>query len=76
MTGLSPAAFGHFFHKRTGKTFAPYVAEVRSGKACRHLMEADARILELAFACSFNNRSNFNRHFLKLKRMAPELGAS
>ncbi len=71
LAGLSPAAFSRFFHKRMGKTFEAYVTEVRIGHACRHLMEDDASVVELAFACGFNNLSNFNRHFLKLKGMTP-----
>lgn len=71
LAGLSPAAFSRFFHKRMGKTFEAYVTEVRIGHACRRLTEADARITEVAFGVGFNNLSNFNRHFRKLKGLSP-----
>lgn len=71
LAGLSPAAFSRFFHKRMGKTFETYIAEIRVGHACRQLMEPDNRIAEAAFANGFNNLSNFNRHFRKLKGMTP-----
>jgi len=71
LAGLSPAAFSRYFHKRMGKTFEAYVIEVRVGHACRRLMEEDSTIAEIAFATGFNNLSNFNRHFRKLKAMSP-----
>lgn len=71
LAGLSPAAFSRFFHKRMGKTFEAYVAEIRIGHACRRLIEDEASVLEIAFSTGFNNLSNFNRHFLKLKGMTP-----
>jgi AraC-like DNA-binding protein len=71
LAGLSPAAFSRFFRKRMGKTFEAYVTEVRIGHACRRLTEADAQITEVAFGVGFNNLSNFNRHFRKLKGVSP-----
>ncbi|CAN5374712.1 AraC family transcriptional regulator [soil metagenome] len=71
LAGLSPAAFSRFFRKRMGKTFEAYVTEVRIGHACRRLTEADSRITEVAFGVGFNNLSNFNRHFRKLKGLSP-----
>lgn len=72
MAGLSPAAFSRFFHKRMGKTFETYVTEVRVGHACRRLIEEDSTVAEIAYATGFNNLSNFNRHFRKLKGQAPQ----
>jgi len=71
LASLSPAAFSRFFHRRMGKTFEAYVTEIRIGHACRLLRDRDAGILEIAFAVGFNNLSNFNRHFRRLKRMTP-----
>jgi AraC-like DNA-binding protein len=71
LAGLSPAAFSRFFHKRMGKTFEAYVTEVRIGHACRRLTEADTQVTEVAFGVGFNNLSNFNRHFRKLKGVSP-----
>lgn len=71
LAGLSPAAFSRFFRKRMGKTFEAYVTEVRIGHACRRLTEADTQVTEVAFGVGFNNLSNFNRHFRKLKGLSP-----
>lgn len=71
LAGLSPSAFSRFFHQRMGKTFTAYVTEIRIGYACRCLMEKDMSILDIAMASGFNNLSNFNRHFLKQKKITP-----
>ncbi len=72
LAGLSPAAFSRYFHKRMGRTFEGYVNEVRIGHASRRLMDTDRTVAEIAFASGFNNLSNFNRHFLRLKGMTPK----
>jgi AraC-like DNA-binding protein/quercetin dioxygenase-like cupin family protein len=71
LAGLSPGAFSRFFHKRMGKTFEGYVIEMRLGHACRRLLEEDATVAEIAYGTGFNNLSNFNRQFRRLKGMAP-----
>ena len=35
------------------------------------LLETDLPVTEIAFACGFNNLSNFNRQFRRLKEVAP-----
>lgn len=71
LAGLSPAAFSRYFHKRMGRTFEAYVNEVRIGHAGRLLRESEKTVAEIAFACGFNNLSNFNRRFLQLKGAPP-----
>lgn len=71
LAGLSPAAFSRFFRKRMGKTFGAYVIEMRIGHACRQLAETDTQITKIAFDNGFNNLSNFNRHFRRLKALSP-----
>ena len=68
---LSPAAFSRYFHKQMGMTFEAYVVEVRVGHACQRLVERESSIAEIAFATGFNNLSNFNRHFRRLKGISP-----
>jgi AraC-like DNA-binding protein len=63
--GLHPRSLSRFFRRRMGKTFQQYVGELRLGRAARELIESDRRISEIAFACGFNNLSNFNRLFLR-----------
>lgn len=71
MARLSPAAFSHFFKRCVGKTYEEYVNELRISRACHALLETDAGITGIAFDAGFNNLSNFNRRFRKLKQMTP-----
>lgn len=68
---LSPGAFSRFFHLHTGRTFPAFVNELRVGRACRLLLETELPIGQIARACGFTNLSNFNRQFLRLKRLTP-----
>jgi AraC-like DNA-binding protein len=68
---LSIPAFSRFFRRRTGRTLVAYLNELRTGLACRELIETDRSISDIAFDSGFNNLSNFNRKFLELKRMSP-----
>jgi AraC-like DNA-binding protein len=68
---LSIPAFSRFFRRRTGRTLVAYLNELRTGLACRELIEGDRSISDIAFDSGFNNLSNFNRKFLELKRMSP-----
>jgi AraC-like DNA-binding protein len=62
--GLSPSAFSRFFRRRTGKTFQAHLLELRLAEVKRRLAgDAEATVAETAFACGFNNLSNFNRLF-------------
>lgn len=68
---MSPKSFCRFFKANTGKTPIGYLHELRIGEACRQLLETDRPITEIAFDCGFNNLSNFNRRFRKLKATTP-----
>jgi len=68
---LSVPAFSRFFRRRTGRTLVAYLNELRTGLACRELIETDRSISDIAFDSGFNNLSNFNRKFLELKGMNP-----
>jgi AraC-like DNA-binding protein len=68
---MSVSAFSRFFHRALGRTFVEYVNELRIGEACRQLIESEKSVAEIAFAAGFENLSNFNRRFLKLKAMSP-----
>jgi AraC-like DNA-binding protein len=70
--GLSPQAFSRFFHKFMGLPFVDYVNSLRISLACRYLLETDKTIASICYACGFNNLSNFNRQFLRHKKMTPK----
>jgi transcriptional regulator GlxA family with amidase domain len=68
---LSEGAFSRFFKLRTGKTLPRYVNELRVGRACRLLAEADGKITDIALECGFANLANFNRRFHEIMGVAP-----
>jgi AraC-like DNA-binding protein len=68
---LSEGAFSRFFKLRTGKTLPQFVNELRIGRACRLLVDNEAKITEVAFECGFPNLANFNRRFLEITGFSP-----
>jgi AraC-like DNA-binding protein len=68
---MSSSALGHFFKKRTNKTIIEYINGVRIGHACRLLYETTYSINEIAYLCGYNNISNFNRTFKRIKLFTP-----
>lgn len=69
--GMSPQAFSRFFHKFVGIPFIEYVVSLRITLACRYLLETDKTIASICYLCGFNNLSNFNRQFLRIKGSTP-----
>ncbi|HYF47894.1 MAG TPA: AraC family transcriptional regulator [Planctomycetota bacterium] len=68
---LSPPAFSRFFRRCMGKTYIEYVNELRIARVCRVLLESDVSVTEAAYKAGFNNLSNFNEQFRRLKNMTP-----
>ena len=71
IAGMTPQAFSRFFRKTVGKTFVDYLAELRVSQACRLLIETDQSVVEISLRSGFNNLSNFNRRFRKLRGQSP-----
>jgi AraC-like DNA-binding protein len=71
IAGLSPEGFSRFFHRMTGRTFVAWVHEVRIGHACRLLTATERPVLDVALASGFENLSNFNRVFRRLRGCTP-----
>lgn len=71
MVNMSPSAFSHFFKKRTQRAFSDYLLDIRIGHAAKVLIETEKNISEICFESGFNNISNFNRSFKKLKGCTP-----
>jgi len=71
VAGMAPKTLCRFFKQNTGRTLMRYVSELRIGEACKLLLETDRSVTDIAFACGYNNLSNFNRQFRRLKDMAP-----
>lgn len=73
IANLSVSAFSQFFKITIGKTLTAYVNELRVGLACKLLVETESSIADIAFEAGFNNLSNFNRRFLKSKKVSPKI---
>jgi len=68
---MSAPSFSRFFRRATNRTFRAFLNEVRIGHASRQLLETDQSVLEICHDSGFGNLSNFNRQFLKLRKVSP-----
>ena len=71
LVNMSPSAFSHFFRHQTSLSYIEYLNGKRVDKACRMLETTMMSVSEICYECGFNNKSNFNRIFLKMKDMSP-----
>ncbi len=72
---MNPSAFSRFFKRMNQKTFTTYLSEVRIGYACKLLMENKYNVAQICYESGFNNISNFNRQFRKIKNCNPSFYA-
>jgi AraC-like DNA-binding protein len=71
IANITPTAFCKYFKKRTQKTFANFVNEVRIGYACKLLCNDTETITEIAYKSGFYNPTNFNKNFKLFVKMSP-----
>lgn len=71
IAGMSVPAFCSYFKKSAKKTYIDFLNEVRIGNACKLLRDKDLNILEICYESGFNTLANFNKQFLKVKRLTP-----
>jgi AraC-like DNA-binding protein len=71
IVGMTPTSFCRYFKKRTKKTFHTVLNEIRIGHACKLLIEGRMNISGVAYESGFNNISNFNEQFKRLKGISP-----
>lgn len=69
--GMTPAGFSRLFGRSVGRRFTQILHEMRVAEACRLLRDTPDPITQIALASGFNNLSNFNRVFHRLKGMPP-----
>jgi AraC-like DNA-binding protein len=69
---MSHSSFCNLFKSTYRMTFKDYLLKIRIGYACRQLMENNKSISEIAFNSGFENLSNFNRQFKKIKKLTPK----
>lgn len=65
MAHLSKSYFMYCFKKVVGVSAMEYIIQLRIKYACDLLRNSTVPSLEVAFACGFQNLSNFNRQFKK-----------
>lgn len=69
---MSNSSFCNLFKATYRMTFKDYLLKIRIGYACRQLMENTKSISEIAYKSGFENLSNFNRQFKKIKNLTPK----
>ena len=69
---MSPSAFSRYFKTRTRKSFSQFVIELKVGYACNLLLRENQTVTQVCYECGFNNLSNFNKQFKKLKKITPK----
>jgi len=67
----SYASFYSAFKRAFQMPFKDYLVNVRVGYACKRLAEGSINISEIAYESGFENMSNFNRQFKKIKGVTP-----
>ncbi len=63
MVHLSKSYFMYLFKQVSGVSAIGYIIQLRIREACELLRNSDDTSAEIAFACGFQNLSNFNRQF-------------
>ncbi|NRF40164.1 AraC family transcriptional regulator [Pedobacter foliorum] len=71
IANMSIPSFCRLFKSSTRKAFSNFVNEIRVGHACRLLLEDRESIAQICYKSGFNNMSNFNRQFKRLKERSP-----
>jgi AraC-like DNA-binding protein len=71
ITNMSNTTFCIAFKRITRMTFKEYLLNTRVGYACKLLTSSSMTISQIASECGFENISNFNHQFKKLKTATP-----
>jgi AraC-like DNA-binding protein len=71
VTNMSNTAFCNAFRYTYRMSFSTYLMKLRIGYASRQLLSGAKNISEVAYDSGFDNLSNFNRQFKKIKGTTP-----
>jgi AraC-like DNA-binding protein len=71
VTNMSTSSFCTTFKNTYRMTFKDYLLSVRVGYACKLLTDSSQSISRAAYKSGFENISNFNRQFKKIKGITP-----
>ncbi len=69
--GMSSRSLTHHFRAVTGVSRQQYLQDLRLGEARRLLAESEESITSIAFACGFEDLSNFFRAFRAQEKVSP-----
>lgn len=72
IANLTPTSFCRMFKSKTRKNFIEYLNEIRVSNACKHLIETDMSVSEIAYECGYKTVSNFNKLFKKITGNTPK----
>lgn len=68
---MCESSFSRFFKKNTGRNFVQYLSWLRINQAGILIINGASSISQVCYEVGFNNLANFNRSFLKQKKMTP-----
>lgn len=68
---LSRSQFSRYFKKHIGKSYVQFLNELRIENACASLIDSEKNIETICYQVGFQNVSNFNRIFKKVKGVSP-----
>jgi AraC-like DNA-binding protein/quercetin dioxygenase-like cupin family protein len=72
VANMTKNAFCKYFKKYTNKTYGIFLNELRIEHACKLMLSGkNLTISDVAYKVGFNNMSNFNRQFKKVKKKTP-----
>ncbi|MCQ2325228.1 MAG: AraC family transcriptional regulator [Paludibacteraceae bacterium] len=71
LIGMTQVGCSRFFKTKTGRTITDYLTDIRLGHASRMLVDTTHSVAEVAYDCGFNNLSNFNRLFHRIRGVTP-----
>ncbi|MGF7081933.1 AraC family transcriptional regulator [Mucilaginibacter sp. UYCu711] len=71
LANLTPTAFCRFFKKHAGKSFSRFVNELRIAHACKLLYDLELPITAICYESGFQNMTNFNKFFRRIKNCSP-----
>ncbi len=72
VANMSVAAFCRYFKNTTRKTLVQFINEIRTGYACKLLLDDKMTINQICYESGFNNLSNFNRKFKSITGYSPK----
>jgi AraC-like DNA-binding protein len=68
---MTKGSFCRSFRKKTGKTYAESLNEIRLGHICRLLAETRDTVSEIAYRAGYQNIHHFHRYFKRVKGCTP-----